>query len=53
MKLEPALIHINHCYTDKQNLEKKLEMLIKNTKYECFSDYNCFKCSKPVQVDAP
>ena len=53
MKLEPALIHINHCYTDKQNLEKKLEMLIKNTRYECFSDYRWFKYNKQVQVNAP
>ena len=33
-------IHINQYNTDKQNLEKKLEMLIKNTSYEWFSDYN-------------
>ena len=38
------LIHINQYNTDKQNLEKKkLEMLIKNTRFEWFSDYNCFQ----------
>ena len=34
-------MHKNQYNTDKQNLEKKLEMLIKNTKYKWFSDYNC------------
>ena len=38
-----TLIHINQYNTGKQNLEKKLEMLIKNTRYKCFSDYNCFE----------
>ena len=28
-----TLIHINQYNTDKQNLEKKLEILIKNTRY--------------------
>ena len=27
-----TLIHINQCSTDKQNLEKKMEILIKNTR---------------------
>ena len=36
-------IHINQYDTDKQNLEKKLDMLIKNARYESFSYYNCFK----------
>ena len=36
-----TLIHINEYNTDKQNLEKKLEMLIKKTRYKWFSDYNC------------
>ena len=35
-----TLIHISQYNTEKQNLEKKLEMLIKNTRYEWFSDYN-------------
>ena len=38
-----TLIHINQYNTDKQNLEKKLEMLIKNTRCKWFSDYNCFE----------
>ena len=38
-----TLIHINQYNTGKQNLEKKLEMLIKNTRYKWFSDYNCFE----------
>ena len=38
-----TLIHINQYNTDKQNLEKKLEILIKNTRYKWFSDYNCFE----------
>ena len=38
-----TLIYINQYNTDKQNLEKKLEMLIKNTRYKWFSDYNCFE----------
>ena len=36
------LVHINRYNTYKQNLEK-WEMLIKNTKCEWFSDYNCFE----------
>ena len=38
------LIHINQYNTDKQNLGKKMEMLIKNTRYNWFSDYNRFEC---------
>ena len=37
-----TLIHINQYKTDKQNLEKKNRMLIKNTRYEWFSDHYCF-----------
>ena len=37
------LIHINQYNTDKQNLEKEMEMLIENTRYKWFSDYNCFE----------
>ena len=34
-----TLIHRNKCNTDKQNLEKKMETLIKkNTRYEWLSD---------------
>ena len=36
-------IHINQYNTAKQNLEKKMEMLIKNTRYEWFSGYNYFE----------
>ena len=36
-------IHINQCNTDKQNLRKKLELLIKNTRCQWFSNYNCFE----------
>ena len=38
-----TLIHINQYSTDKQNLKKMLEMLIKNTRYKWFSNYNCFE----------
>ena len=38
-----ALIHINQYNTDKQNLVKKLEILIKKNKYKCVSGYNCFE----------
>ena len=39
-----TLIHTNQYNTDKQNLEeKKLEILITNTRYERFSDNNCFE----------
>ena len=38
-----TLLHINECNTDKQNLGKKLEMLIKKNRYKWFSDYNCFE----------
>ena len=38
-----TLIDINQYNTDKQNLKKILEMLIKNPRCECLSDYNCFK----------
>ena len=37
------LMHINQYNTDKQNLEKKIGMLIKNTKYKWFSAYKCFE----------
>ena len=33
-----TLIHINQYNTGKQNLEKKLETLIKSTRYKWFSD---------------
>ena len=33
-------MHINQCNTDKQNLVKKVNMLIKHARYEWFSDYN-------------
>ena len=36
-----TLIHTNQYNTDKENLEKKLDMLIKNTRCEWFSDYCC------------
>ena len=32
-----TLIHINPYNTDKQNLDKKLEMLLKSTRYKWFS----------------
>ena len=39
-----TLIRINQYNTDKQNSEeKKLEMLIKNTRYKWFSDDNYFE----------
>ena len=38
-----TLIHINKYNTDKQNIEKKLQMLIKNSRYKWFSDYSCFE----------
>ena len=38
-----TLIHTNQCNTDKQNLEKKTEMLIKNTGCKWFSNYKCFE----------
>ena len=38
-----TLIRINQYKTDKQNLEKKLEMLIKKPRYESFNDYNYFE----------
>ena len=37
------LIHINHYKTDKQNVGKKLELLIKNTRHDWFSDFICFQ----------
>ena len=41
------LIHINQYKTNKQNLQKKkLKMLIKNTRYEWFSNYTCFEYKK-------
>ena len=36
-------IHINQYNTDKQNVGKKLEMLIKNTRHSWFSDFICFQ----------
>ena len=39
-----TLIHMNQYNTYKQNLEKKMEMFIKNTRYEWFSDSYCFEC---------
>ena len=39
-----TLIHINQYSTDKQNLEKKIgDVDKKNTRYKCFSDYNCLE----------
>ena len=38
-----TLIHINQYYTDKQNFEEKLEMQIKNARYNLLSDYNFFE----------
>ena len=37
-----TLFPINQYNTDKKNFNKKSEMLIKNTRYKRFSDYNCF-----------
>ena len=38
-----TLTPISQYNTDKQNLEKKLEIFIKNTRYKWFSDYNCLE----------
>ena len=38
-----TLIQINQYYTDKQNFEEKLEMQIKNARYNLLSDYNFFE----------
>ena len=38
-----TLILINQYNTDKQNSEKKLMMLMKNTRCEWFCAYNCFE----------
>ena len=39
-----TLIHINQYNPDKPNLEKKkIEDVDQNTRYEWFSDYNCFE----------
>ena len=38
-----TLTPISQYNTDKQNLEKKMEIFIKNTKYKWFSDYNCLE----------
>ena len=38
-----TLILINQYNTEKQNFEKKLEVLMKNTKYDWFSDNYCLK----------
>ena len=39
-----TLIHIDQYNTDKQDLEKKLDVDKKNTRYKRFSDCNCFEC---------
>ena len=39
---ENSLIDSNKCNTSKQRLDKKSEILIKNTRYIWSSDYNCF-----------
>ena len=44
-----TLAHINQYDTDKQILEKKLNWL-KNTRYKCFSDYNCCEYKKLVKL---
>ena len=39
-----TLIQVNQYNTDKQNFEKKkTEMLIKNSRYEWFIDFDSFK----------
>ena len=38
-----TLTPISQYNTDKQNLEKKMEIFIKNTRYQWFSDYNCLE----------
>ena len=38
-----TLILINQYNTEKQNFEKKLEVLMETTKYDWFSDNYCFK----------
>ena len=38
-----TLIYINKYNTDKQNLENKMEMLIKNTRYIWFNENNYFE----------
>ena len=38
-----SLTPISQYNTDKQNLEKKMEIFIKNTRYKWFSDYNCLE----------
>ena len=38
-----TLTPISQYNTDKQNLEKKMEIFIKNTRYKWFSDYNCLE----------
>ena len=42
--IQKKKIHLNQYNKDKQNLEKKMEMLIKNIRYKCFSDYKSFGC---------
>ena len=37
------LIPINRYKTNKQNSDKKLEMLRKKTRHKWFSDYSCFE----------
>ena len=39
---EISLIDSNKCNIGKQRLDKKSEILIKNTRYIWSSDYNCF-----------
>ena len=38
-----TLTPISQYNTDKQNLEKKMEIFIKNARYKWFSDYNCLE----------
>ena len=38
-----TLTPISQYNTDKQNLEKKMEIFIKNTRYKWFSDYSCLE----------
>ena len=40
-----TLIHINKYNTYKQDFEKKIGLLIKNTRYTWFNDCNCFECN--------
>ena len=38
-----TLTPISQYNTHKQNLEKKMEIFIKNTRYKWFRDYNCLE----------